>query len=318
MKAAEKAKAQIVLNRIQRGTFDQLDVDHLFTYLRPYCGEHWVFRDIADLVAHPDARNKGLANKSLEAFYLSIKFLVEYAFQEKKLDPTKPIPLYIKKLMKYQVEKCDPEELRRDFNVTPERLKSRIDNYFKDDKKSKTTELQHHKVGGAQGFAPIGHLLSFIGSVPAFTADELMLELLGVMISNNLEFDEQSLTSQRSAIILCVMLLMHHTNHEFDVDATGSCEIHTERSHIDKGMAPEDFGELQVMGTVNVPDPSGGSLRWSFPIFESGLQAAEYCDASLLVVYPDPNSPSQERMQLYLERGLRLLDGRKLGPLADE
>lgn len=148
MKAAEKAKAQKVIDKIQDGRFDENDIDNLFMRLRAYSGEHRVFREIADFVAHNDSRYKGMTNASLEAFYLSLQYFVDYPYQDKALDVSHPIPLYIKKLMKYQVDKCDPEQLRSEFKVTPERLKSRIDNYFRDDKKAKTTELQPHKVGG--------------------------------------------------------------------------------------------------------------------------------------------------------------------------
>jgi hypothetical protein len=312
LKTAEKAKAQKIVDKIQSGNFDENDVDNLFMRLRAYSGEHWVFREVADFVAHNDARNKGLTNASLEAFHLTLKFYTDYSYQQKPLDVSLPIPLYIKKLMKYQVDKCDPEQLRREFNVAPERLKSRIDNYFKDDKKNKTTELQRHKVGGPESFAPIQHLLGFIGSVPAFTADSLVQDLVGVLKSNRLVFDEHAISKQRSTVILCVMLLMHQTSFEFSDDAKGECRIALEHPNT------SEFGELQVMGTVSVTMPDGAVVSWGFPVFISGLQAVDYCDDSLFRNHAFSADSHERALIIDLNRELFLLEGNRLGPLVGE
>ena len=133
----DKLKAQKTIDDIAKGDFDERDIDSLFMGLRAHSFNNEVLREIADFVAHNILRNKGLTNQSLEAFYLSFKYFSEYMTHQKSLDITSPFPIYIKKLMKYQIYKCDENLLREKFNVTQERLKSRIDNLFKDNKKEK-------------------------------------------------------------------------------------------------------------------------------------------------------------------------------------
>lgn len=320
MKASEKAKAQKIIDKIQGGVFDENDVDNLFMRLRAYSSGYAVFREAADFVAHNDARNQGLVNQSLEAFYLSFKFFLEYGHQQKELDVSKPIPLYIKKLMKYQVDKCKPEQLKKDFNVTRDRLKSRIDNYFKDDKKTKTTQYQEFKVRGQKSVEPIQHLLGFIGSVPAFTGDMLIKDLLSVLKHNKLAFDENAIVSQKPTIILCVMLLMHQSRHEFDETATGDCQIATEHASVFKEMPPEHqgegFGELQVIGSIGCIRPDGSPFSVAYPVFQSGLKAVDYCDDSLFVDQPVAQIPNLYRTEAKLDGDLLLLDNGKLGSIS--
>jgi len=92
-----------------------------------------IFREIADFVAHNDKRDRGLTNQSLEAMYYSLKYFLEYTSPKISLDIAKPFPIWIKKLIKYQVDKIDEEKLREKFSVGKERLKTRIDKGFKDD-----------------------------------------------------------------------------------------------------------------------------------------------------------------------------------------
>lgn len=317
MKAAEKAKAQKIIDKIQDGRFDENDIDNIFMRLRAYSGEYRVFREVADFVAHNDVRKKGITSASLEAFHLSFKYIIDYDVKKKTLDVSKPIPLYIKKMMKYQADKFS-EELWTKFNVTPEELKSRIDKYFKDDKKAKTTQLQRLKDGSPEDFAPIRHLFEYVRVEPAFDAASLMQDLLGVLTWNKLVFQESAVIAQQPAIILCVMLLMHQTKFEFDDDMKGECRISTEHLDLKVGQPFSGFGGLQVRGSVNVLHPEGMTFPLEFSIFESGLQAEEYCDVSLLLQHNAQADFSERLVRVDLERELILLDGNRLGPIAEE
>lgn len=319
MKASEKIKAQKVVDKIQAGSFDENDIDNLFMRLRAYSAGFRVFREAADFVAHNDARDRGLLNESLEAFHLSFKYFLEYGMPGvRSLDVSKPVPIYIKKLMKYQVDKCKPEDLREKFNVTPERLKSRIDNFFKDDKKTRTTQLQNFKLG-RDGLATLKHLLGFIGSVPAFTGDDLAKDLLAVLQHNKLMFDEATIIAQQPTIILCVMLLMHQTKFILENGATGECRMCVENTRVVNGQgAPSedigaDSGEIQVLGMVSLVRPDGSPLEVSYPIFLSGLKTIDCCDDSLFSNNVFPEVSEQRAPIVDLDGDLVLLESGKLG-----
>lgn len=78
MKLIEKIKAQKIVDKIQSNQFDENDIDGLFMRLRLYSKEQYIFKEIADFVAHNDARDRGLANKSLETMYPRMKYFIEY------------------------------------------------------------------------------------------------------------------------------------------------------------------------------------------------------------------------------------------------
>ena len=142
MKKIEKVKAQKLLLKLESGDFDENDIDNIFMRLRAYSYGNRIFLEVADSIAHPDKRNKGVCVESLEAFYLNFKYFLEYVSPNKSLDIGKPFPLYVKKLMKYQIDKCNEAHLKEKFNVTRRRLKSRVDTIFSEDKNSKKAFLK--------------------------------------------------------------------------------------------------------------------------------------------------------------------------------
>lgn len=322
MKTSEKIKAQKALDRIQSGSFDELDVDSLLMGLRPYSGRYHLFREAADFVAHNDKRDKGLTNQSLEALYLSMKYFVEFVSPKKPLDISEPFPRYIKKLMKYQVDKCSAEELRQRFKVTPARLKSRIDTLFKDDPKSKTSLLRKSGLSN-DTFLAIQHLLGFIGSHPAFTGTDVLNELVAVANMNGLGADEIAIREQQDILLLCLMLLMHKTKFNFGGVEDGECMISSATPSIPLGVVvgikpppvliSPSFGLLQVNGKVKV-ETAAGLVTVAYPVFTTPLLASDKCDASLFVV----EEPLKEHPGFYLstiafDQPLTLTTARKLG-----
>ncbi len=123
-----------MVEKIESVVFDENDIDNLFMRLRAFSLGHNVFREIADFVAHNTTRDRGLTNQSLEAFYLNMRYFCEYVSPGVALDISTPFPIYVKRLMKYQVDRCNEQVLRAQFKVTRRRLKERIDSLFREDK----------------------------------------------------------------------------------------------------------------------------------------------------------------------------------------
>jgi hypothetical protein len=72
------AKLNQIIQRIQAGNFDANDVDNLLMKLRAYAGEKAVFLEVANFVAHSDARDRGLAQQSITAFVDSLSYFQDY------------------------------------------------------------------------------------------------------------------------------------------------------------------------------------------------------------------------------------------------
>jgi hypothetical protein len=202
MKPAEKAKTQKLLTKIESESFDENDIDSLFMKLRAYSLGFPVFREIADFVAHNDQRDRGLANQSLETMYLRMKFFLEYNSPKKVLDLSEPFPLWIKRLMIFQVDKSDETVLRDKFNVSPEQLKTRIKKGFEENQQTKMTI--HNGKLSENTFNSIKYIMSFISGNATITQKQLINELIEVLNKNNITFDESSLRSLSDKITICI------------------------------------------------------------------------------------------------------------------
>lgn len=288
----ERAKVQRTVDDLSNGGFDERDIDHLLMSLRAHSGRFQVFKEVSHFVAHNDIRDKGITTNSLEAFYLSFKYFSEFVTFQKPLNIEEPFPSYIVKLMKYQVDKCKEDELRGKFNVTKSRLKSRIDNLFKIDKKNKVAIL--NKKLSNPNYLAIKHILGFIGSQPAYTQDQIVSELIQVLRLNELNFEESSILEKSDNIMLCVLSLVHNTEYDFKGHKNGCCNISCEKhsipheaTFVDEHGNPVEmdisFGDLQINGVV----PSlnkGREARVAFPVITTKLDVNSWCDESLFTI----------------------------------
>lgn len=325
MKPIEKAKIQKLLAKLESGSFDENDVDNLFMRLRAYSHGNRIFREVADFVAHNDERNQGIATDSLEAFYLSFKYFLEYVSPKKSLDIGSPFPLYVKKLMKYQVGKCKENDLRDKFNVTKLRLASRIDSLFAEDKKQSLAFMKKLKIS-EDTLKAIQHLLSFIGSQPAFDQEQVVSELLKVIKANKFSVNESNILKNSDKIALCVMLLLHDATFEYGAHKQGFCKIscdNTSISHkqrfIDADGNPveheESFGKLQVLGYV-ILDKDGKDLTVCYPLMSTNLSAEDWCDDEMFVIEPlSEDHPLYLQKKIDFEKNLYFTEAGKIGVL---
>ncbi len=214
MKPVERSKIQKLITKIESDCFDENDIDSLFMKLRAYSSGYSIFREVSDFVAHNDLRNRGIANQSLETMYLRMKFFAKYNSPKKTLDLSHPFPIWVKKLMKLQAEKCKEDDLKLKFNVTKKRLVNRIEGGFKEDKKNKVALYRQGKLS-QETFSAIQYVLSFISAQEAFSQDQVINELISVLVKNKVEFNEESFRALSDKITVCILLLFHHAYYYF-------------------------------------------------------------------------------------------------------
>lgn len=314
MKPAEKIKTQKLVKKIETGQFDENDIDSLFMKLRAYSAGFLVIREVADFVAHNDLRDRGLTNKSLETMYLRIKFFLEYDSPKTPLDLSSPFPIWIKKLMILQADKCNEEDLRKKFNVTSQRLINRIDKAFKEDKKNKIAVYQQDQLSQAT-FNAIQYVMSFISGNPTFNQDDLLNELISVLKKNQIDFDEPGLRALSNRITICTLLLFHHSVFDFNGKKKGQCEISSENGSISHNVRfvdvagnqvehHETFGNLHVKGTVNV-EKDGEELSISHTIMSTNLASQDWCSDELFKIEPmSKETPNYMCKRLMLDTNL--------------
>jgi hypothetical protein len=295
VKSIEKSKAQKLIHKIEHGHFDEIDVDSLFMRMRAYSNKMLVFREIADFVAHNDLRDRGLANQSLETMYLRMKYFLEYNSPKISLDITSPFPLWVKKLMVLQVSKFKEPVLKEKFNVTQQRLKSRIENAFKEDRKNKVATLKEGKLS-QQTFAAIQHIMSFLISDVAFTQDDLISELVSVIVSNKLIIDQDLFLKQSDKITICTLLLLHNATFDFKGHKLGYTKISAEKESISHNTRfvgadgnevehIESFGNLHVSGCVVLND-EGKEMTVCHTLMSTNLDVETWCVNELFHIEP--------------------------------
>jgi hypothetical protein len=295
MKEIEKIKTKKLLEKLENGNFDENDVDNLFMRLRAYSQGNKIFREVADFVAHNDNRNRGITNDSLEAFYLSFKYFLEFTSPKKVLDIGTPFPLYIKKLMKYQVEKCEETELKDKYNVTKQRLTKRIDKLFSEDKENGLATLAEATIS-TETFGAIQHLLSFIGSKSAFDQKQVISELIKVAKANKFSLNERNILDNSNRITICIMMLLHDATFDFAANKKGFCKISCEKISIPHAMRfidsngnsvphNESFGNLHVLGHV-ILEHEGKDLTVCYPLMSTNLSAENWCDDEMFAIEP--------------------------------
>jgi len=310
MKPVEKNKTKKLIEKIEGGNFDENDIDSLFMKLRAYSAGFSVFKEVADFVAHNDLRDRGLANQSLETMYLRMKYFLEYNSPKKALDLSMPFPLWVKRLMSFQVNKCDESQLREKFNVTKQRLISRINGAFKEDKKNKVAVYKQGKLS-LDTFNAIQHVMSFISGNAAFGQDELIDELIAVLNKNHIIFDEAVLRHHSDKITVCTLLLFHHSEFDFKGYKPGQCEISPEKESISHNVKfvdadgndiehVETFGNLSVRGTITL-EKDGKDLSIAHSVMETNLSAERWCAEELFHI-----EPFSEEMPSHMCKRLKL------------
>lgn len=136
------AKLNQIIERIHAGQFDANDVDNLLVKLRPYAGENTVFLEVAHFVAHPDARDRGLAQQSITAFVDFLQYFREFVSEKRPLDLSVPFPIYIYRLFRSQTRLSDERRLRAEHKMSHTTLLKKIDANFSIDKKTGTCSLR--------------------------------------------------------------------------------------------------------------------------------------------------------------------------------
>jgi hypothetical protein len=310
VKAVEKVKAQKAVDKIQSGEFDESDVEMLFLRLRAYSGEHKIFRESADFVAHNDVRNKGLTVSSLDNFYLSLRFFCEYSGDNaKKLDISKEFPSYVKKLLKYQAVNCDQDDFKSRLKMSSQKAISIIDNVFREDTVKKTCTLKDGRVSDSK-LAVLNQLLSFIKVDSVFTPEQFMDDLYGVLKKNGIQYAEEKVELNKSKILLSFGLLLHMADFKLTGGGKAKCLLGCEGAwQPDDTLANEDrFGKLSIFGHCEIA-MGDNPVTVIYNVFDTGLQASDYCGALMFKPELHPQLSDVSGTKLDLERPLQMIDG---------
>lgn len=264
MKAIEKQKAQLIIDRIESGKFDLNDIDNLLMKLRAFSGTCKVFKDVAHFVAHNDERDTGLAKDKMEAMYLRMKFFALYR-SVKNIDFRRPFPTWIKRTLKFQLELLDEETIKKQLGKNKNQVQNILNRSFKDNNKTGNTEIKKYN---EQIFQVIRVLLGWIINFPVYTAEQFIEEFLKVLDMNKIKYSPGELLLQKDKILISVLLLFHKTKFLLKDGNIGHCTLEVDN----------ETGTLGCAGIVPFDYPGKKYWRLGFPVFSTELKADAWLD----------------------------------------
>jgi hypothetical protein len=286
-------KLNQIIGRIQSGHFDANDADSLLMKLRPYAGKDTVFFELANFVAHSDARDRGLAQRSITGFVDSIQYIQEYVSEKRPLDLGEPLPAYIYRLFLSQAHLSDERRLKAEHRMSRATLIKKIEANFSMDKKSGTCGLRKNKIG-AELIAALQYITGFIYSRPAFHIRDFHRELKDVMRAQKVDFDEVAWSAQTDRISLAILCLVSNTEFVLTSGSRATCKLGTENDfrilHGQRRLPtgamssePTSFGKLIICGEATVNSANKAPLKVSFPLIDTDLDPHEHCDPKLFL-----------------------------------
>lgn len=289
----ELAKLNQIIVRIQTGRFDANDVDGLLIKLRSYAHSRNVFREIADFVAHHDERDRGMAIKSITRFVDSIRYFQEYPGANRQLNLRIPFPKYVHRLFLSQTYLANKQQLKARFKMSPETLVKKIRDSFEVDANGDTCCLRSNK-GGVEPVEALQYVTGFIYSRPAFHLRDFHRELIEVMRSEKVTFDESLWDAQTNHISLAILCLVSNTNFLLDDKSRATCKLETENHFMlldgerrlptgAMSSEPKIFGNLMILGEATVNSTISPPLRVSFPLIDTDLDPHQHCDLELFL-----------------------------------
>lgn len=293
----EIAKLNQIVERIQSGRFDANDVDNLLMKLRPYSERDSIFFEVANFVAHADARDRGLAQQSITAFVDSIRYFQEYTSDQRQLNIDEPFPSYIYRFFLSQAHLADEHQLKSRHRMSRTALVRKIETNFKVDKNTSTCRIKAKC--GIELRAALSYIIGFIRPKAAFHLRDFHAELKGIMHAQRLSFKEGAWQEQIDRMSLAILCLISNTEFVLPNGDEASCRLSSvnhfrllsgERRLPVGGVTtePTRFGSLIIVGDATVSSAYKQPLRVSFPLIDTDLDPHEHCDLRLFIADQAP------------------------------
>lgn len=296
----ERNKVNQQIARIETGNFDANDVDGLLIKMRPYAGQKIVFREIADFVAHADARMKGVTHGSMTAFADSLRFFMEFVgVGKKQFEISEPFPSYVYRLFISQSRQANEAHLMDAYKLSSSSLIKKIEGNFVRDNATKTCSLRPGK-GGKEFFAALQYVMGFIHARPAFHLSDFHAELKDVLSAQKIAFNDGAFDAQSNRIGLAIMCLISGAEVALPDGEKAKCVLECEHHfRILRGQRqlptdavttePSNFGTLRIMAEIPVISGDAKPLRASYAVVDSDLDPHEHCHPSLFLTADEPN-----------------------------
>ncbi|WP_111848745.1 hypothetical protein [Acinetobacter baumannii] len=282
MKTIEKNKIQKNIETIQNGNFSESNIESLFMNLRPYCKGYKKFREIADFVAHNDARDRGIVNKVLEDRYLILTAYVRYLPPNKPIDLLNEFPSWIIRLIKNQCNLIDKKDFLKEFKFSRTTFLEKLDTAYIIDHQFKIARYSN-RLMPLTFWNAVEKCLSICRLIAPLTQDEVINEIIGVLKTNRIIIKENLIRKNADKIIMCILLLLHKTEYKFE-DLNNAETFISDNPHYStkKDMEDNTPPNLYVAGRFVINGFNGQVVEMITPIFTTNLKVEEWCDLRVI------------------------------------
>lgn len=283
MKPIEKNKIQKNIEKIQNGIFDESNVENLFMTLRPYCKGYKKFKEIADFVAHNDARDRGIVNKVLEDRYLILTAYVRYLPPNKPFDLLDEFPSWIIRLIKNQANLIEKKVFLEEFKFSRTTFFEKLDTAYIVDHQLKIARYSKRALS-ISFWNAVEKCLSFCRIQAPLKQDDVIKEIIGVLKTNKIIINENLIRKNSDKITMCILLLLHKTVYKFEELNNAETFISDDPHYKSKkDMEERTPPNLYVAGSFVINGFNGQVVEVISPIFNTNLKVEEWCDSRLLI-----------------------------------
>ncbi|WP_314924532.1 hypothetical protein [Aeromonas piscicola] len=263
-----EVKAIEAIQRIERGTFSEDDIELLLIRLREYSGANSIFREISHFIAH-HKRDSGTTFQALYRVYCRMRAYSEFQYYKKQLNLSLPIEKWFYDFVISQLSEIESHLLKKKHGMSRKQAKEIFKAFFS----QKKNEYHLMKPPTQELINIINTALSFIKIKPLFSSGEIVSNFIETLNSLGLLQDTDKLKAQSDKLILRLLVLMH--KREFHIDKYVFGVTALDFPFDDSGK----FKKLELRGTIQVP----GISDILFTLVETSLDFDMWCAPDLTV-----------------------------------
>ncbi|MEI4929350.1 hypothetical protein ACK3ZF_00760 [Aeromonas caviae] len=263
-----EVKAIEAIQRIERGTFSEDDIELLLIRLREYSGANSIFREISHFIAH-HKRDSGTTFQSLYKVYCQMRAYSEFQHQKKQLDLSIPIEKWFYDFVISQFDEIESHSLKKEHGISRKQAKEIFKTFFS----HKKNEYHLIKQPTQELINIINAALSFIKIKPLFSPSEIVSSFIETFKSLGLLQGTENLKAQSDKLILGLLVILHKREFYIGKDLFGKAIL----GIFDDGTGK--FKNLELMGSIKAP----GLPIICFPLVETSLDFDMWCSPELII-----------------------------------
>ncbi|MFW0718083.1 hypothetical protein [Pedobacter sp. N23S346] len=271
-------KTQRLVNRIQTGNFDDLDVDNLLIAIRESAIEPQFdkLKEICNFIAHPN-RDKGLIKDGITRSFYFMLFFEKYITQKEIID-FEQFPIWLKYLLELQLSLYEDKNLP----ISRERCKQVINSIPKVPK-----NLSHYSaVKITKNITDLDKILrtltNSLFAQPVIIQKSFIDDLINLFNNIKIKFNESIIKQQSDNIMNCIAYMLHGKTIIISTDSA-RLVLFKEEDQIKKMELVSIYGQVEV-------SMRGTSLNILFCVMQSDLKVTDRFSKELLkkaILNPD-------------------------------